>query len=119
MIEYDELCAALERYAARTGGQAPSTRPPTAPQPSPARAAKVAASRAPEPAPRRLEATKETALPPLSHHDEPHDPDFPTLSAHHDEDSTQVGGVPVVRPRGIEEHSNEIDLGDVLSDDEL
>jgi hypothetical protein len=109
MIEYEELCAALERYVARTaGGSSPRA---TAAQPSLARPPQITASplrgaSAPLDPP-----TKEVAMPPLSHHDEPHDPDFGALQ--HGEDATHVGG----RPQ--EEEHNEIDIHDVLSDDEL
>jgi hypothetical protein len=120
MIEYEELCAALERYVARTGGAATGARPGApAPQPSQAPAARTPHMTAPAapharpsaPLPGQYEPTKETALPPRTHHDEPHDPDFGRLGGHHDDDATHVGSGPA------EEHS--IDIGDVLSDDEL
>src|SRR5437868_6899365 len=119
MIEYEELCAALDRYVARTGGvvspRPMAAAPASVPAPPPKRAAM--------PAPSPLEPPmKEQSLPPLSHHDEPHDPDFGALGGHHDDDATHVGsgpGAPRPAAHGDEEHSNEIDIGDVLSDDEL
>jgi hypothetical protein len=96
MIPYDELVAALDRYVARKNG---------APLPA-ARTAAPVISAAPVPAYR----------PPASAFDEEHDPDLPPLQ--HEEDSTHVARSPGGdRPVSIDSH--EIDIGDVLSDEEL
>lgn len=131
MIEYEELCAALDRYVARSGGAPSRNAPTSAAQPaapraplsmsnSPARSAApaVAAPSVYEPP------TSEVELPPLEHHDELHDPDLPSLSGPHEDDHTHVGSGPLSPPPLApaphhDEHSNEIDIGDVLSDDEL
>jgi hypothetical protein len=129
MIEYEELCAALERYVARTGGVASPRPTATAPAPPP-RAPQMTTPSTPAAPPKRAAVpspspydppTKEQSLPPLSHHDEPHDPDFGALGGHHDDDATHVGSGPGAPPPLAhgEEHAAEIDLGDVLSDDEL
>lgn len=106
MIPYEELVAALDRYVSRNGGTPQSVLGPA----SSGRAA--AAPPAEEP-------------PPPVVYDEPHDPDLaPSLGAHGDEDDrTHVGAMPgaAAEPMAqvIDEGSNEIDLGDVLSDEEL
>jgi hypothetical protein len=103
MIPYEELVAALDRYVARkTGAPMPASaaapsRAPAAAAPSPAQAA---------PAPARAPAF-----------DEEHDPDLPPLQ-HEEADSTHVGSSPAgTRPQTLDDH--EIDIGDVLSDEEL
>ncbi len=62
----------------------------------------------------------------LPAYDEAHDPDLPGIGDHADEDATHVGASPgVVSPpaqqvvRVVDDQSNEIDIGDVLSDDDL
>ncbi len=95
MIPYEELVAALDRYVARKGGTPGSVRAP--------------ASYAP-PAAHDL---------PSGAFDEPHDPDLPGLARHGDEDATHVGASPAPLPPAADDHSNEIDIGDVLADDEL
>ena len=119
MIPYEELVAALDRYVARNGGTPQSARAP---------AGGAMPSFAPPPA---VEA----------HHDEPpahdvdlpafdehHDPDMPGLSGHGgEEDATHVGASPgtgslppPLQPvHNEDDHSNEIDIGDVLTDDEM
>jgi hypothetical protein len=95
MIPYEELSAALERYRARIHGEAP-----------PAATAQAIHS-APPPGfddPR----TAETAMPQT----------HVALGA--DDESTQVGEPLGAPPTPIsDEHSNELDLGDVLSDEEV
>lgn len=109
MISYEELVAALDRYVARHGGTpesvhapSPSSFPPPPRAPSPD-----------EPA------TRQTSMPSIGY-DEHHDPD---LGGHGDHgDATHVGASPMpppLAPAGDEEHHAEIDLGDVLTDDEV
>lgn len=116
MIPYEELVAALDRYVARNGGTPSSVHAPAGyGAPSHEMPSYEAAPSHEEPG------THETAMPPLGY-DEPHDPDLaPPAHAHADEDATHVGAMPGAAPAKIqsEEPSNEIDLGDVLSDDEL
>ena len=107
MIPYEELVAALDRYVARNGGTPQSAHAP--------------ASHA-EPA---------FAPPPAVEHgyDEHHDPDLHGIvgsGAHEEggEDATHVGALqggalPPAPAASHEDHSNEIDIGDVLTDDEL
>jgi hypothetical protein len=112
MIPYEELVAALDLYVARNGGTPQSTR------------ARAPSLEPPRPlAPPALEPpTSEIALPSF---DEPHDPDLPSFGAHGDEDATYVGASPgggrplppPLSPVG-EDRSNEIDIGDVLTDDD-
>lgn len=108
MIPYEELVAALDRYVARNGGTPQSVR---------------GSSYAPAAQPHDDEA--HAADVPMGSFDEPHDPDMPRLSGHGgEEDATHVGAAvgsplpPPLQPSG-EDHSNEIDIGDVLADDEL
>lgn len=101
MIPFEDLCAALDAYAARTRGMQPSSAPPT---------------------PMRSTAQDESALiidstvteamldgpPPTI------DPQ-PGLSSHADvEEGTVAEGLHPV----YEDRSNELDIGDVLSDEE-
>lgn len=67
-------------------------------------------------------------LPPSASFDEPHDPDLPSLGDDHgDADATHVGAMPggvaalppPLAPVHDEDHSNEIDIHDVLDDDEV
>ena len=124
MIEYEDLCAALERYVARTGG-APSSASarPQAQANAPRAPLAMTTSPTRTPAPNAYEPpTNEVELPPLQHHDEAHDPDFGhALGGQHEDDATHVGSGPNAPPplAPADEHSNEIDIGDVLSDDEL
>jgi hypothetical protein len=100
MIPYEELVAALDRYVTRNGGTPKSVRA-------------SAASHSSAPAAEDV---------PMNAFDEPHDPDMPSLASHGDEDSTHVGsplGAPPPLQPAHEDHSNEIDIGDVLADDEL
>jgi len=90
MIPYEELVAALDRYVARNGGTPQSVH-----------------------APAGHAAAHEVAF------DEPHDPDMHAGGISRqggEEDATHVGGAGSAAP---EDHSNEIDIGDVLADDEL
>ncbi|HXU68068.1 MAG TPA: hypothetical protein VN947_02005 [Polyangia bacterium] len=108
MIPYEELVAALDRYVARNGGTPQSVH-----------------------APAGHAAAPEFAPPPIAHYDEPHDPDLHGGHAMHggigghgaEEDATHVGASPGGAPPPLqpapEDHSNEIDIGDVLADDEL
>lgn len=92
MISYEELCAALESYKARTGG---TLAPPPQQSSSPA-------------APPPLDPlTAETLLPM-----EPQG----NLRSSGGDDGTQVGGSP--SSMVYEDQSNELDIGDVLSDEE-
>ncbi len=96
MIPYEELSAALERYRARTHGEAP-------PATAPAVQAYAAPPAFEDPH------TAETAMPAPTHQ---------ALGG--DDESTQVGqplGAPLTPIS--DEHSNELDLGDVLSDEEV
>jgi hypothetical protein len=128
MIEYEDLCAALERYVARTGGAAPlaemprqanAPRQPMQMTTSPQRTAAPSVYEPP---------TSEVELPPLQHHDEEHDPDLAgdlgghALAGQHEDDATHIGNAPGAPPPlapAADDPSNEIDIGDVLSDDEL
>jgi hypothetical protein len=116
MISYEELVAALDRYVARQGGTPESVRAPSssfAPPPP------VAAPSRHEPP------TSQASMPPL--YDEHHDPDL-GARGQHEEDATHVGGSPGAMPPPLapvfeeaheDDHSNEIDIGDVLTDDEV
>ena len=100
MIPYEELVAALDRYVARNGGTPQSAHAPSAAQAAPAFA----------------------PPPPVEHYDEHHDPDLPPIGHGGDggEDATHVGASPGGgAPASHEDHSNEIDIGDVLTDEEL
>jgi hypothetical protein len=106
MISYEELVAALDRYVARNGGT-----------PMSARASSSSQSFAPPPV---AEAHGHDVD--LGGYDEPHDPDMPRGG---EEDATHVGASPgggsmppPLQPVN-DEGSNEIDIGDVLTDDEL
>jgi hypothetical protein len=122
MIPYEELVAALDRYVSRNGGTPQSARGPSAPNASPSFAAPppvvtTAAVAAPRP-------SRAVAPPQAVDFDEAHDPDLPPLDmGAAEEDATHVGAMPGAQPpplaRVTEEHSNEIDIGDVLADDEL
>jgi hypothetical protein len=106
MIPYEELVAALDRYVARTGGTPDSVRAPSSPSPS---------SFPPPPAAYEPP-TSQVSMPPLY--------DQHAASGQHEEDATHVGGSPGAMPPPLqpvheEDHSNEIDIGDVLTDDEL
>ena len=104
MIPYEELVAALDRYVARNGGTPESAHAP-------------ASHAAPS------HAAPQFAPPPAVEHgyDEHHDPDLPGLGGHGgEEDATHVGASPGAAPAAShDDHSNEIDIGDVLTDDEL
>jgi hypothetical protein len=114
MIPYEELVAALDRYVAKHGGTPMSARAPaSAAMPSFAPPPAVSAPAYDE------HATRESELPA---YDEHHDPDLPHGG---DEDATHVGAAtggaaspPPLAPVS-EDQSNEIDIGDVLTDDEL
>ena len=105
MIPYEELVAALDRYVARRGGTPASVRPSATAAPSPPS----------QPMTTGDPATSQTSMPPLSY-DEHRDPDMPR--GQHDEDATHVGASPGAVHEG-EDHPDEIDIGDVLTDDEL
>ena len=114
MIPYEELVAALERSVARRAGGAPAAAAPRAAAPAASTPRAPAAAAPAAPAPRRPTSQPAPAAP--SQFDEPHDPDMGSLAHEHDEDSTHVGSMP---GSGGAEHSTEIDIGDVLSDEEL
>src|SRR5689334_14651264 len=103
MIPYEELVAALDRYVARNGGTPQSVHAPSGYASAPAEDV------------------------PMGAFDEPHDPDMmhPGLASHGgEEDATHVGdsplgGAPPAPVGSGDDHSNEIDIGDVLADDEL
>src|SRR4051794_8662734 len=108
MIPYEELVAALDRYVARNGGTPQSVRA-------------SASSFAPSAAEHHEEAPHDV---PMDSFDEAHDPDLhPGLSSHGgEEDATHVGASPLpppLQPGHGDDHSNEIDIGDVLADEEL
>jgi hypothetical protein len=92
MIPYEELCAALERYATRFAGAqagarvAPSSPPPAREAPPVERAAPAAAAA------------------------------HPTLAAPAEEETTHVSSTPGVIV--VEDPSHEIDVGDILGDEE-
>src|SRR5437899_7023765 len=103
MISYEELVAALDTFVARNGGTPQSARAPAG----------------------------YTAPPPVVEaHDLPgHDVELPSFDEHHDpdlahgaeEDATHVGASPggaslppPLQPIAGDDHSNEIDIGDVL-----
>jgi hypothetical protein len=116
MIPYEELVAALERSVARRASGAPAAAAPRAAAP-PATTPRAPAAAAPAaPAPRRPASQPAPAAPSKAGFDEPRDPDMGSLADEHDEDSTHVGSMP---GSGGAEHSTEIDIGDVLSDEEL
>jgi hypothetical protein len=96
MISYEELVAALDRYVARNGGTPQSVRG-------------SAAAAAPAYAPPAHEVS----------FDADSDPDMPSIGHDGGEDATHVGASPETAQRAPEDHSNEIDIGDVLADDEL
>jgi hypothetical protein len=87
MIAYEDLCAALASYRARTRGEEP-----------------------PAPAPSRSEASAGYD-PPTSAHTLPTEQPLPEVA-------TQVAQLPDVQTV-YDDRSNELDLGDVLSDDEI
>jgi hypothetical protein len=115
MIPYEELVAALDRYVARNGGTPQSARAPSGGQayaPAPA----VEAHHDEPPA-------HEVELPSFDEH---HDPDLPSMAHGGDEDATHVGASPgtgslppPLQPVHGDDQSNEIDIGDVLTDDEM
>lgn len=121
MIPYEELVVALDRYVARNGGT-----------PNSARAPQAAPSFAPPPAmaaPSEHELGSHEVYPPAASYDELHDPDLHAGAAHapqHEEDATHVGASPLgggnlpppLSPPP-DDHSNEIDIGDVLADEDL
>ena len=110
MIPYEDLCAALDSYAVRAkGGVAP-----------PPRASAVVHAPAPIPVPTpayRDDLTSFDAPPQRAMPQAPpqREQPLPVLRARHDEDSTHVGSM----PGGQEDHSNELDIDDVLSDEEI
>jgi hypothetical protein len=103
MIQYEDLCAALESYAARArGGVAPAKR-----------AAAAAAVPAPIPVPTPAYRDDLTSFDAPAR---PQEPPLPVLrSSQGEEESTHVGQMPGVQ----EDNSNELDIGDVLSDEEI
>jgi hypothetical protein len=109
MISYEELVEALDRYVAKNGGTPMSAR---------ASASSASPSFAPPPA---VEAPAHD-IDMAGGYDEPHDPDMPRGG---EEDATHVGASvggssmpPPLQPVH-DEGSNEIDIGDVLTDDEM
>ena len=107
MIPYEELVQALDRYVARNGGTPQSARAPASAHP-------VSAPVYDEPPAQDVG---------IDVFDEPHDPD---LHGHGGgDDATHVGASPggAALPPPLspvaEDPSNEIDIGDVLSDDDL
>jgi len=106
MIPYEDLCAALEAYQARTGGA-----------PRPGREAGAPAAMMPPPmAMPREPPPLDLGDPPTAEVSLPGDP-LPSISSSmsgDDEDGTQVGPMQPV----YEDRSNELDIGDVLADEE-
>ena len=97
MIPYDQLCAALEAYAARTRGQEPPSRSPSSsyqPQANPA------------------------YDPPTTEVQMPDDPQASLRSRMTDEEGTHMDGMPESPQPVYDDKSNELDIGDVLSDEE-
>jgi hypothetical protein len=140
MIPYEELVEALDRYVAKNGGTPQSARVPSSAASSsfnsPAPSAVSSSSPAPSyAAPAAFAAAgAASAYEPHAHDvdlpdggfDEAHDPDLPPLAGQHDDaDSTHVGAMPggamplPLAPVIDEDHSNEIDIHDVLDDDEI
>jgi hypothetical protein len=123
MIPYEELVEALDRYVARNGGTPQSARASSA----------AAPAFAPPPAFATPPAHGDADGVELPAHDvgvaafdEPHDPDLPVFGGHGgEEDATHVGASPggSALPPPLspvhEDPSNEIDIGDVLSDEDL
>src|SRR3954469_7348465 len=110
MIPYEELVAALDRYVAKNGGTPMSARAPAS-----------AGMPAFAPPPAVEEPAHDIDM--AGGYDEHHDPDMPRGG---DEDATHVGAspggggaVPPPLEPVSDEGSNEIDIGDVLTDDEL
>jgi hypothetical protein len=118
MIAYEELVAALDRFVARNGGTPQSAR-------APAGGGTPAFAPPPE-----VEHHDEVPID-MPSFDEHHDPDLPAMGSHGgEEDATHVGasvgGAPLPPPLEPvhsddhhDDHSNEIDIGDVLTDDEM
>jgi hypothetical protein len=142
MIPYEELVEALDRYVAKNGGTPQSARVPSSAASSSFKSPAPSAVSSSSPAP-SYAAPAAFAVPPAMSDDEPHahdvdlphggfdeahDPDLPPLAAQHDDgDSTHVGAMPggvgamppPLAPVADEDHSNEIDIHDVLDDDEI
>jgi hypothetical protein len=121
MIPYEELVAALDRFVARNGGTPQSARAPAgSAMPAFAPPPAAAASSFDE------HAAHDVDLPSFDEH---HDPDLAGHAGHGgDEDATHVGASPgsAALPPPLapvsdhaDDHSNEIDIGDVLTDDEM
>jgi hypothetical protein len=110
MIPYEELVAALDTFVARNGGTPQSARAPAGYTAAPA-------------------AVETHDLPghevELPSFDEHHDPDLAHVGHGGEEDATHVGASPggalppPLQPVAGDDHSNEIDIGDVLTDDDL
>lgn len=90
MIPYQELCAALERYSASHGGEAP-----------------VHTDQTPLPPPPAAMPTPLLEGPTGEHH-------LPRAAAEPEDDQTNVGLQPF-----YDDKSNELDINDVLSDEEV
>jgi hypothetical protein len=141
MIPYEELVDALDRYVARNGGTPQSARASASSGASASGAGASAPAFAP-PAPGDAHAGARADAHAVEAHghgdelpahdldpagfDEPHDPDLPVFGGHGgDEDATHVGASPAgsALPPPLspvhDDPSNEIDIGDVLSDEDL
>jgi hypothetical protein len=105
MIPYDDLCAALEAYATRTRGAAAGTRPPPSAQAGVASSAEPGGYDPP---------TADVMMP---------DGEAPVAgrrsrSGGEDEEGTHMDGMPPPLAPVFDDKSNELDIGDVLSDEE-
>jgi hypothetical protein len=111
MIPYEDLCVALEAYAARVHGHAP---PVDSHRPTPGQHA------AAEPAPFYDEPELQAAPldPPTGEAQLPVDPHPALHSTGAEDDSTHVGQMPSTMPAIYEDQSNELDIGDVLADED-
>jgi hypothetical protein len=116
MIPYEELVAALDGYIAR--GRAPLSQSERA-APIAIGTAPIGRAPAAPPMPSRPQPAAMSEEVDLGHYDEAHDPDLPALGGQHDDDSTHVGAMPLTSPPRTHDDHDEIDIGDVLTDDEV
>lgn len=111
MIPYEDLCVALEAYAARVHGHVPPADSHRVEAGHHAAAEPVPFYDEPDLQPPPLDApTGEAHLPPEAH------PELHSTGA--EDDSTHVGQMPSTMPAIYEDRSNELDIGDVLADED-
>ena len=107
MIPYEDLCVALEAYAARVHGHVPPADSHRVEAGHSAAAEAVPFCDEPDLQPPPLDPpTGEAELPPETH------PELHSTGA--EDDSTHVGQMPAI----YEDRSNELDIGDVLADED-